>query len=750
MTKKKPGIELLAPAGSPSCLKAALIAGADAVYLAGKRFGARAFAQNFDEKNLRWARRVTSSLKRKLYITLNTIVFDEEWGLLKEALDFYEGLQPDALIIQDLGIIEELKKRKSQIPIHLSTQGAWFGVGALEELKEAGVTRIILPRELTSSEIIEVAKNNDIELETFVHGAMCYSISGRCFWSIALGSRSGNRGTCAQPCRKEYFPQGKSRFGDCFFSPKDLRLYSRLAELKKSGVVSLKIEGRMKTPEYVFQVVNAYKKALEANVPAQENALDEVFSRQSAEGFFDGKIEDWRTGKNPGRAGVLVAQTTGRKRDGLVELNLKSDLKPGDGIFWFHGDHRKGSRITFVKKDTKKKTKVWVRGLSGKIPEGTDLFRSGNAEEGKWELHWKKEWERRPVTLFWSGHEGQPLAVEFKMNGHSARLLSDEKLGLALNKGLELGILDEKFNVLGDFFRAERHVTKALGGLLFLSAKSLKRLKRAIVETLTKLECLPPPQKKPQFNISFPDLIKVNAQQTEDIVKPEPVKVADKVFIRVWNKSFPFLRDLNPDAWILPLEMEGNKADLVISSKREYWIPPVFNQEQLQGVFDKLEKMSPTNFLCLGWEAFALKKQLPQHNFRIDWTFNLCNSLAAKFVSKNNLGVTFGKEWKLNHLPVDINGVKVPKAWNPLVSLSRFPEALKKHEVVHNAHNDRFFSLDLGNGMTGLFMIDKIASVAYQSNSKFQLDVAVAPNENPIQVAKDLNRIIVSLRSAKP
>ncbi|MDD3149129.1 MAG: U32 family peptidase, partial [Candidatus Riflebacteria bacterium] len=200
--QQRPKIELLAPAGSQACLKAACLAGADAVYLAGKRFGARAFAANFDEKGLRWARRVTRALGRKMYVTLNTIVFEHEWKLLDEALSFYESLQPDALIIQDIGVAVELRHRGSKIPLHLSTQAAWFGQGGVEELKELGITRVILPREVGAAELQQLVDSVPFELEIFVHGAMCYSISGRCFWSIALGTRSGNRGTCAQPCRR--------------------------------------------------------------------------------------------------------------------------------------------------------------------------------------------------------------------------------------------------------------------------------------------------------------------------------------------------------------------------------------------------------------------------------------------------------------------------------------------------------------------------------------------------------------------
>ena len=331
--------ELLAPAGSQDCLKAAILAGADAVYLAGKHFGARAFASNFDEEGLLWARRVTKASNKKLYITLNTIVFQHEWPLLCKTLDFLESLQPDSLIIQDIGIAVELRKRNSKIPLHLSTQGAWFGQGGIEELKELGFTRIILPRETSQNEITEIVKNSPFEIEVFVHGAMCYSISGRCFWSASLGPRSGNRGTCAQPCRKEYCIANTQNLSP-IFSPKDLRLIDNINELVKTGVTSLKIEGRMKSPEYVYQVVKAYREAIDGKKRVEKTNLDEVFSRASSEGFFYGiqKPNQWKTGKNQGREGLVVGVTTGNKANGLVEVFLKNEINAGDGLFWYESN----------------------------------------------------------------------------------------------------------------------------------------------------------------------------------------------------------------------------------------------------------------------------------------------------------------------------------------------------------------------------------------------------------------------------
>lgn len=742
---KRTKVELLAPAGNAACLKAACLAGADAVYLAGKRFGARAFAANFDEQGLWWARRVTDALGRRMYVTLNTIVIEHEFTMLQQTLDFYAALQPDALIIQDLGVAVELRRRKSRIPLHLSTQGAWFGQGGLEELKELGISRVILPREVTAEEILDLQKSQ-IELEVFVHGAMCYSISGRCFWSSSLGSRSGNRGTCAQPCRKEYFLSG-STDSDCYFSPRDLRLINEVPWLLESGVSSLKIEGRMKTPEYVYQVVKAYRQAIDQSMADQKTSLDEVFSRTSSSGFFVGAQipEKWRTGENTGREGVVVGFTTGGVHEGLVEIHAKENLCPGDGLFWYIKGERHGSRITWVKTDRKGKDLVWVRGLPLNLGESCEIRRSSTAAEGSWESQWNKEWERRPVDLFWSGHEGTKLAVETVVNEHRLRLETDDDLQMALNKGLDDGPLQEKFAVLGDLFKAGRHVTSLLGKGLHIGGSSLKKLKRLLVENICKLEQLPPPRGKP----SLAGLL-LSAQESvgPDFSSHFSAAQKTRINLRVWNRSFPFLRDLNPDCWILPWNGDNQRADKVVHAHVAFWLPPVLNKRHLDELIANLKKVDSGEFLCFGWEAFILARLFPDLRFSLDWSFNVCNLRSLDFVRSRGLDAVLSREWKEERIPENLIGFRSNYAWNPLVTMTRFQPAVSLGRVIQNSHNDRFFQMEIGNGVTAKFLEDKPASITHRGNASIQVDIAVSPEENPVQVAKDLNRMLESFRNS--
>lgn len=742
-------IELLAPAGNVACLKAALIAGADAVYLSGKRFGARAFASNFDEKALRWARRVTAALNRKMYVTLNTIVFEKEWKLLGETLDFYETLQPDALIVQDLGVLWELRKRESKIPLHLSTQGSWWGVSGLENLRELGVSRVILPRELSCAEIKEASsKFPELEMEMFVHGAMCYSVSGRCNWSIALGTRSGNRGTCAQPCRKEYGICDSKNPSSHLFSPKDLRLIDKLPEISDSGVVSIKIEGRMKSPEYVFQVVREYRKAIDQSGAPNSGLLDEVYSRAYGEGFIHGPSDslDWRTSDSPGREGVLIGRSSGESRDGLVGIFAKETLQAGEGVFWYERGQKHGGRVTWVKKDRKSKNLIWVRGISTSIKKNTEIRRSSKNDEGQWEHLWQRDWERRPVDLFWSGREDSPLAVETILNGHPLRIETDENLQLALNNGLENGPLQEKFEVLGEFFKAGRHILSHLGKRLHISASTLKKLKRILVECLLKLEQLPPPKQVSGGILAALSKGNNTKRNFEHLFDEDAIP---KIYLRIWNHSFPFVRDVGPDCWVLPWSGEDReRVGKILHSPVAYWLPPILNNQQFGKLKEELSEQKSGEFFCAGWEIFELSELFPDLVFRADWGFNFCNFSALDYLSTKGLKAVFSREWMEEDVSDNLVGFRCLPSWNPIVSISRFRNALDQGNLVQNSHNDQFFSLELGNGITGLFLVDKPASITFKGGSSLFLDVAIGPDENPVQAAKDLNRMIDTFKSS--
>ena len=260
--------ELLAPAGDYTSLIAAFNAGADAVYLAGKQFGARAYANNFEQEELLQALDYAHLHTKKIYLTLNTLIKENEFGCVAEYLTPYYNNGLDGIIIQDLGLIPFLKENFPNLELHASTQMTVNNYRSAKWLKEHGICRIVPSRELSLAELKEIKDKAEIEVEAFIHGAMCYGYSGQCLFSSFLGGRSGNRGRCAQPCRLPYavnngtmkLPRTKEIYP---LSLKDLCSLPYIYELLDLGIDSFKIEGRMKSPEYVAGVTSIYRKYMD-------------------------------------------------------------------------------------------------------------------------------------------------------------------------------------------------------------------------------------------------------------------------------------------------------------------------------------------------------------------------------------------------------------------------------------------------------------------------------------------------------
>ncbi len=279
-------MEILAPAGGPEALRAAVFAGADAVYLGGPAFGARAHAQNFSREQLREAAEFCHARGVRIHVTVNTLLKDEE---LPAALDFVEflcGLPVDAVLVQDMGLFSLLRAAAPDLPLHASTQMGLHTPGGAALLHELGAARVVLARELSLPEIREIADGCPIELESFIHGALCMSVSGQCYFSAMLGGRSGNRGQCAQPCRLPFAAPGGTGHD---LSLKDLSFIGEMDRLQAAGVCSAKIEGRMKRPEYVAAAARACRLAADGEPvpPELEQALRSVFARS---GFTDGYL----------------------------------------------------------------------------------------------------------------------------------------------------------------------------------------------------------------------------------------------------------------------------------------------------------------------------------------------------------------------------------------------------------------------------------------------------------------------------
>lgn len=351
LPEKKP--ELLAPCGDRERLLSAVRYGADAVYLAGKSFGMRRAPSNFDEEGLAWAVDFCHKHGVRVYVTCNTLPRNRELPELPGFLAYCQKIQVDAFIVTDLGVMAMAKQYAPQVELHVSTQAGVVNYAAANAFYELGARRIVLAREITLEEIREIRERTpkDLELEAFVHGAMCMSFSGRCLISNYLTGRDANRGECAQPCRWEYFVTEKKRPGQHFplvqepegaylFSSKDLCMIGHLPEMAAAGVGSLKIEGRAKSAYYVASATSAYRRALDflwehPGEPLPEDILEEtekLSHREYATGFYLGGEPGQIPGDDRYIRNYEVVAVCEENRGGLVTLKQRGKFFRGETV----------------------------------------------------------------------------------------------------------------------------------------------------------------------------------------------------------------------------------------------------------------------------------------------------------------------------------------------------------------------------------------------------------------------------------
>ena len=359
-------IELLAPAGTWEALEAAVNAGANAVYLGGKAFGARAYASNFDREEMGKAVYFCHMHHVRLYVTVNTLVDDKELPELEDYLIFLHNVGVDGIIVQDMGIIRAAGKLVPDLPLHASTQMTVTGSAGVRFAAEHGIVRVVPARELSLSDL-KKACDTGTDIEAFIHGALCVCYSGQCLMSSLIGGRSGNRGRCAQPCRLPYtlvdkdgkdLLQGKDA-GQYLLSPKDLNTLKVLPQMIEAGVISYKIEGRMKRPEYVAVVVDAYRRAMDSykrgnyEVPAKDMAnIEQIFNRDFTTAYLEkhqGRL--MMSDRRPNNRGVLVGRVQKLNKDHTKAfVKLDKEIHKGDGLeFWVKVGGRVGTEVNAIR-----------------------------------------------------------------------------------------------------------------------------------------------------------------------------------------------------------------------------------------------------------------------------------------------------------------------------------------------------------------------------------------------------------------
>ena len=339
--------ELLAPAGDMECLETAVHFGADAVYIGGPLLQLRADNVGFDREGIAEAVKYAHEHGVKLYVTVNCFAKNEEIDAAEDYAKFLYNAGVDAVIVSDIGLIAKIHESAPELEIHVSTQANCLNFSAANVYWKMGAKRVVLGREMTLDEIIEFRKRipEEMEIEAFVHGAMCMSYSGRCMISSYLVNRSGNRGGCAQPCRwnyhlvemkrpNEFFQVVEDEKGTAILSSHDMCAVGFLDKLEEAGICSYKIEGRMKTPFYVATAVNAYRHAIDGDVPMEviERELDSISHRPYSSAFYFGEMK-----MSHGNSGAYIQKCTFIGKvldysDGFVTIQQRNNFKPGDEL----------------------------------------------------------------------------------------------------------------------------------------------------------------------------------------------------------------------------------------------------------------------------------------------------------------------------------------------------------------------------------------------------------------------------------
>lgn len=635
----KDRVEILAPAGSMECLKAAIAAGADAVYTGGALFGARAYAHNLTEEELLEAIDYVHLHGRRLYLTVNTLIKDREMEkqMYDYLLPYYrQGL--DAVIVQDIGLFRFIRKHFPDLPIHASTQMTLTGVDGAKFLEKEGAQRIVTSRELSMAEVKKIADETELEIESFVHGALCYCYSGQCLFSSFIGGRSGNRGQCAQPCRLLYrTPEAKRP--QYLLSLKDICTLELIPEMIESGIYSFKIEGRMKKPEYAAAVAFQYRKYADLYLkyyeecPAEEDpaayAMKKYRVREEDRqmlldlynrgGFHTGYYHT-QNGREmislnrPNHAGVPAVKVLAKKGRNVTAKAL-TDLYPQDIIelpmrkgrekadnYTCKDAVRKGMNVQIpVFADTPfKRDEIWMRTRNSTLIDTLrEEFVNGKIKEricGTFRLY-----PQEKATLTVKCRDAEITVAGEKAQEALSQPMSRERIEKQLRK---TGNTEFEFS----FLKAE------IGEKVFLPMQSLNELRREALETLEKVIC---EKYRRSGEVKDPEEDKTELSMEEEVLSgwTASVRTAEQMEVileeeaigRIYADCTMFPRIWEKDSyveWITKVHAAGKEIYLVM--------PYIFRErtrKQYEAAYNRIFGAGWDGILIANYESFAFLKE---------------------------------------------------------------------------------------------------------------------------------------------
>lgn len=635
----KDRVEILAPAGSMECLKAAITAGADAVYTGGALFGARAYAHNLTEEELLEAIDYVHLHGRRLYLTVNTLIKDREMEkqMYDYLLPYYrQGL--DAVIVQDIGLFRFIRKHFPDLPIHASTQMTLTGVDGAKFLEKEGAQRIVTSRELSMAEVKKIADETELEIESFVHGALCYCYSGQCLFSSFIGGRSGNRGQCAQPCRLLYrTPEAKRP--QYLLSLKDICTLELIPEMIESGIYSFKIEGRMKKPEYAAAVAFQYRKYADLYLkyyeecPAGEDpaayAMKKYRVREEDRqmlldlynrgGFHTGYYHT-QNGREmislnrPNHAGVPAVKVLAKKGrtvtakaltdlypQDIIELPMRKGREKADN-YTCKDAVRKGMNVQIpVFADTPfKRDEIWMRTRNSTLIDTLrEEFVNGKIKEricGTFRLY-----PQETATLTVKCRDAEITVAGEKAQEALSQPMSRERIEKQLRK---TGNTEFEFS----FLKAE------IGEKVFLPMQSLNELRREALETLEKVIC---EKYRRSGEVKDPEEDTIELSMEEEVLSgwTASVRTAEQMEVileeeaigRIYADCTMFPRIWEKDSyveWITKVHAAGKEIYLVM--------PYIFRErtrKQYEAAYNRIFGAGWDGILIANYESFAFLKE---------------------------------------------------------------------------------------------------------------------------------------------
>lgn len=542
---------LLAPAGNQECLIAAIEAGCDAVYLGGYSFGARNYAGNFSQEELIEAIHYAHTYQVKVFVTMNTVVFENETEQFLKEVEFLHKHNVDAIIIQDLGMVDLVHQTFPTLELHASTQMHIHNLEGVQFAEQLEMKQVVLARETSITELKNIKQHTTMPLEIFVHGALCFSYSGQCYMSKFLGNRSGNRGTCAQCCRLPYRLDQQSE-EQYLLSMKDLNTLEQIGQLMDLEIDCLKIEGRMKRPEYVFQVTALYRKAIDQYAADQHSTitkedllnLQKIFNRKFTEGYLfhaDNVTNSYR----PNHLGIPIG-TVSHYKNNMVTVKLTAPVNQQDGVRILTETNDYGCTINKLYHQGKLTNHAEPGELvqfplkNATVKVGDEVRKTTDYQQLQTIQHQIKARTRKHnIHATVIAKVGQQLQLILETPPYKVTVTSSDPIEQATNQPVTEQRIQQQVNKLGS---TPFHITKwtmDCDNFLFIPIKTLSELRREAIEQLLEQIKAPKPVKRGHYERIVPTFDKhfqVNCE-VHDLSLYEQIKELDLQKIYTTNQE---------------------------------------------------------------------------------------------------------------------------------------------------------------------------------------------------------------------